>query len=342
MSALVLFTGVLALAAPDGFGSADGKVRAKTPVARPIKRSGPQKETLERKAKEDERRALVISSLELAEGAKIPEGADYAELIERVLKASKVLRLVYAKDCFELECMRKAAAVEQTPHLVFASMSGDRRITLLLNELPGRGLLRQRTTPPLEASDLFETELTTALTDLLGLGSESEGTFEPDAKSAPEPVAGENAAAWAKRRQKINHSTYAVYAGAGLFGLGMTVGTLAAINASQWRNTSYRFEDGAYREQIRGIAQTRAVIADVLLFTGALASGAGYYVQRKAVAGPFGKMTIGWGQDTWREPEPVAAPETTDPGANDPPAKEGINSAGPDFIEPESNEGAQP
>jgi hypothetical protein len=336
MSALLLFSGVLMLAAPDGFGSADGKVRAKTPVARPVKRSGPKKETLNRKAKEDERRALVISSLELAEGAKVPDGADYAQLIEKILRPSKVLRLVYAKDCFDLECMRKAAASEQTSHLVFASMSNDRRITLLLNELPGRGLLRQRTTPPLEASDLFEAELTTALTSLLGLGGATEGTFEPDAQSAPEPVEGEDVAALAKRRQMIQYSTYTVYAGAGLFGLGMTVGTLAAINASQWRDTSYRFEDGAYREQIRGIAQTRAVVADLLLVTGMLASGAGYYTQRKAVAGPFGKMTMGWGQDTWREPEATEdAAQEAEPNAD-------TDSKSPDFVEDEPNEGAQP
>ena len=311
MGAVALVCGSLLLSAPAGFGSADGKVRAKTPVARPVKRSGPKKETLERKAKEDVRQVLVFSDLELAEGAKIPEGADYGAVISAALEGSQKLRLVLAKGCDQLECMRKEAAAVQTNYLVFATMNKDGRITLLLNELPGRGLLKQRSTPPLEASDLFAGELTTALSSLLSLGTDQEGQFSVEAEQAPEPVAGEDVAALTTRKNLIKNSTYTVYAGAGLFGLGLTVGTLAAINAVQWRNTSYRYEDGAYREQIRGIASTRAVIADTLLVSGLIAGGAGYYFQRKAVAGPFGKMTMGWGQDTWREPDP-AAPAASD------------------------------
>ena len=312
MGAVALVCGSLLLSAPAGFGSADGKVRAKTPVARPVKRSGTKKETLERKAKEDARQVLLFSDLELAEGAKIPDGADYGAVISAALEASQTLRLVLAKGCHQLECMRRAAAAIQTNYLVFATMNKEGRITLLLNELPGRGLLKQRSTPPLEASDLFAGELTTALNSLLSLGTDQEGQFSVEVEQAPKPIAGEDVVALGKRTDRIQKSTYAVYAGAGLFGLGLTVGTLAAINAVQWRNTSYRYEDGAYREQIRAIASTRALIADTLLVTGLIAGGTGYYLQRKAVAGPMGKMTIGWGQDTWREPD-SAAPEASDP-----------------------------
>ena len=339
MSAIAMACASLVLSAPAGFGSADGKVRAKTPVARPVKRTGPEKRSLERKAKEDERQALIISDLELSEGAKIPEGASYTEVISSALVSSQKLRLIVAKDCYQLECMRKAAAAAQTNYLVFVTMSSEGRITLLLNELPGRGLLRQRVTPPLEASDSFTSELTTALTSLLSLGTDQEGKFTVEAEQAPEPVAGEDAATLAKRKNLIQNSTYTVYAGGGLVSLGVVVGGLAAINASQWRNTSYRYEDGAYREQIREIASTRALIADTLLVTGLIAGGAGYYLQRKAVAGPFGKMTIGWGQDTWREPDSTPSESVDQPAEG---AQETSGSDQLEAIEPEAKEGAQP
>ena len=102
----------IAVAAPAGYGSADGKVRAKVPVARPIKRSGPKKDTIERKEAADGRRALVVSDLEIAEGASLPAGVDYAELVRSLIEPSKKLRLVFAPNCFALECMRKAAAEE--------------------------------------------------------------------------------------------------------------------------------------------------------------------------------------------------------------------------------------
>ena len=108
-----------------------------------------------------------------------------------------------------------------------------------------------------------------------------------------------------------------MYAGSGVAGIGMLVGMMATINASQWRNTSFRAGDpegeGRYREQIRGIAATRAIVADVLMVTGVLAGGASYYLQRQAVAGPGGQLTLGWGQDTWKEPKAAAV----DPGATD-------------------------
>ena len=325
IGAVIALSGLI-LATPAGFGSADGKVKAKVPVNRPIKRSGPKKETLERKAAEDERAAVVVSDLELQPGAKVPEGVQLEPLLRELMAPSQKLRLVFTPGCTELECLRKAAAAEATNHLIFLSMDSERRVSLLLNELPGRGLLRQRQTPPLEASDRFTEELSAAMSSLLGLGTEQEGRFE--AEAAPEPVAGEDAETLAKRGQLIQNATYTVYAGAGLLGLGLTVGTMAAINASQWRNTSYRFEDGAYREQIRGIAQTRALVADTLLISGLIAGGTGYYLQRKAVAGPAGKLTLGWGQDTWREPEtppdtatssePLAPPESpTTPAAKE-------------------------
>jgi hypothetical protein len=125
------------------------------------------------------------------------------------------------------------------------------------------------------------------------------------------------------------------------------VGALAAINASQWRNTSYRYEDGAYREQIRQIASTRALIADTLLVSGIIAGGTGYYLQRKAVAGPMGKMTIGWGQDTWREPD-SAPTEPSDQSDED--TKPASDADQPETIKPwfnraidsEAKEGARP
>jgi len=339
MTAVALICGSLILSAPAGFGSADGKVRAKTPVARPVKRTGPKKETFERKAKEDERQALVVSDLELTEGAKLPEGASYTEVVLNTLKSSQKLRLIVAKDCYQLECMRKAAAAAQTNYLVFATMNSEGRITLLLNELPGRGLLRQRVTPPLEASDLFTSELTNALTSLLSLGTDQEGEFTVEAEQAPEPVAGEDAATLAKRKNLIQNSTYTVYAGGGLVSLGVVVGALAAINASQWRNTSYRYEDGAYREQIREIASTRALISDTLLVTGLIAGGTGYYLQRKAVAGPMGKMTMGWGQDTWREPDSTPT-ETIDQSAEAPQAPSDSDQS--KATKAETEEGVQP
>ena len=338
MSAVALICGSLILSAPAGFGSADGKVRAKTPVVRPVKRTGPKKETLERKAKRDERQALVVSDLELAEGAKLPEGASYTDVVSTTVNSSQTLRLVLAKNCYQLECMRKAAAAAQTNYLVFATMNKEGRVTLLLNELPGRGLLRQRVTAPLEASDLFTSEVTTALSSLLGLGTDQEGEFTVEAEQAPEPVAGEDAATLSKRNEMIKNSTYTVYAGGGLMSLGVLVGGLAAINASQWRNTSYRYEDGAYREQIRTIASTRAVIADTLLVTGLIAGGTGYYFQRKAVAGPFGKMTIGWGQDTWSEPE--TAPDGSSPTQESADKPSPTNDS--QLVESGSQEGVQP
>ena len=179
----------------------------------------------------------------------------------------------------------------------------------MLNELPGRGLLRKRHTPPLEAADLFSKELNTALSSLLGLGTANEGAFEPDAEATPDPVVGEDAAALARRQTEIRNGTYAVYAGAGLAGLGISIGMLATVNAGQWRDTSFRHNDGAYREEIRQIAAGRAFAADLLLVSGLIAGGAGYYIQRKGVAGPMGEMSLGWGQDTWKEPEATEAPE---------------------------------
>ena len=200
-------------------------------------------------------------------------------------------------------------------------------------------------TNPLEASDLFTSELTNALTSLLSLGTDQEGEFTVEAEKAPKPVAGEDLETLAKRKILIQNSTYTVYAGAGLFGLGLTVGMLAAINTSQWRNTSYRHEDGAYREQIREIASTRALISDTLLVTGLIAGGTGYYLQRKAVAGPMGKMTFGWGQDTWREPdslpaEPAELADPTDLPKEVTSEPAGVNQLGAN--EAGSKQGAQP
>jgi hypothetical protein len=296
------------LAAPAGYDSADGKVRAKVPIARPVKRSGPKKETVGRKELLDDRRALVVSALELEPGASAPEGTDFAALVAGELKTSKALRLVMAENCVALDCMRKVAAAQESVHLMFATLGADGRLTLLLNELPGRGLLRKRVSAPLEAKDQFDAETIAALRSILGLGSPKEGLFEPDPKVVQKPFVSEDLAAADARQKRIEAGTYTVYAGAGLFGLGLSLGMMATINASQWRSMSFRNGDGAYREQIRGVASGRALASDLLLVGGLLAGGGGYYWQRRAVAGPGGAMTAGWGQDTWQEPEPETEP----------------------------------
>jgi hypothetical protein len=296
------------LAAPSGYGSADGKVGAKVPVARPVKRSGPKKDTVGRKEAVDSRRAVVVSALELEPGATLPEGADFAALVAGELKTSTILRLVAAENCVALDCMRKVAAAEQSVHLMFASLAADGRLTLLLNELPGRGLLRKRVTAPLEAKDQFDAEVKAALRSILGLGTIEEGVFKVDPQVVLKPVVSEDLAAADARQKRIEAGTYTVYAGAGLFGLGLSLGMMATVNASQWRSMSFRNGDGAYREQIRGVASGRAFAADLLLVSGLLAGGGGYFWQRRAVAGPGGAMTVGWGQDTWKEPEPEPEP----------------------------------
>ena len=58
-----------------------GRSKRSVPINRPIKRSGPKKETLERKAAEDERAAVVVSDLELQPGAKVPEGVQLEPLL---------------------------------------------------------------------------------------------------------------------------------------------------------------------------------------------------------------------------------------------------------------------
>ena len=176
IGAVIALSG-LVLATPAGFGSADGKVKAKVPVNRPIKRSGPKKETLERKAAEDERPPSWSATWSCSRARRCPKGCSSSPSLRELMTPSQKLRLVFTPGCTELECLRKAAAAEATNHLIFLSMDSERRVSLLLNELPGRGLLRQRQTPPLEASDRFTEELSAAMSSLLGLGTEQEGRF---------------------------------------------------------------------------------------------------------------------------------------------------------------------
>jgi hypothetical protein len=295
----------LTIATPAGFGSADRKIKAKTPVVRPVKRKigAEQRDAVARKEAVDARLAVVVSDLALDPGATLPEDVDFAALVRAVLKPSTKLRLVFLAGCTELACCRAQAAAQKTAIIVLNTLGADGRVQLLLNELPGQGLLKQRQTKPLEARDRFDAAVQGALSDLLAIGTDNEAIFSREITEEAPKFVGETAAQSKARAGRIRSTTYGVMAGAGLTGLGLIIGAVATLNASQWRATSYRHTDGLFREQLRRTTEGRAFIADLLLTTGVVTAGAGYYLQRSAVAGPGGKMTLGWGQDTWKAPE---------------------------------------
>ncbi|HBU48909.1 MAG TPA: hypothetical protein DEB46_11420 [Myxococcales bacterium] len=298
-------------AAPDAYGSKDGKIKAKTPLER---RAGPaERAALARDESKavDLRIPVLIGNLPQVDLERLPEGVDLGTLIDIVLASSQKLRPVYVVDCVEAECLRQRANTELSNHLrdlaateggvskdgsivavsaeakardrlavISMSLDKERRLTLILAETPGRGLLGQIVSDPLEAKDIFETAFRDGLTRLLRLGLEDEGQLVPIEAPDTLAVQGEPAHVLAFRQDLKAKSKYGLYGGAGVAGLGLALGLYATVNAYRWRRLSYR--ESEYREQFRSAVAGQAVLADVLILGGGAVAGAAYWARGHA------------------------------------------------------------
>ena len=314
MTALLLSAVFLAppiLSAPDAYGSKDGRIKAKNPLERRARKA--EREALKRDASEgnDLRVPIVIGNLPEADLARLPEGVDLASLIAEAFAMSQKIRPVYVLDCSDADCLGDRAGRELSKHVseleaseggvaedgsivsvsaaakardslgvIILSLDADRRLTMILSETPGRGLLGEMVSAPLEAKDIFDDAFRAGLTRLLKLGSPDEGNLEPVAKAPETGAQGEPAHVLAYRQNLKAKSRYGIYGGAGAAGIGFVLGLYATVNAYRWRRLSY--QESEYREQFRGAVSGQALMADLLMIGGGAVAGASYWARGHA------------------------------------------------------------
>ncbi len=298
-------------AAPDAYGSKDGRIKAKNPLERRAGKA--EREALDRAPSDtvDLRVPVLFGTLPKADLARLPDGVDLAALIAELLRDSKTLRSVYVVDCIESECLNQRAGQELSKHLselvateggvsedgsivavsaeakarnrlgvISLSLDEDRRLTMILSETPGRGLLGQVVTAPLEAKDIFDASFGKGIGHLLRLGTPDEGLLEPVEDPVAAATQGEPAHVLAYRQNLKAKSKYGIYGGAGAAGLGVVLGLYATVNAYRWRRLSYR--EPEYREQFRSAVSGQAVFADILMIGGGAVAGAAYWARGHA------------------------------------------------------------
>jgi hypothetical protein len=279
-------------AAPDGFQSRDRRIKARTPIKRSNKKKTPARDTVQRKpspATVDPRRPVVIGDLQQVKGVAAPTGADLKAAIAAAFVDAKAIRPLFRSACADQACLEQAAAGAETQTVVMLVFGADKVLTATLIELPGRGVLRTHASPPLEAADRFHQAVVAGLQSVLQIGTEREGTLEPEAIVE---AAGESAEELARRKLWTDSAKKGLWVGAGATGLGITLGLVATINHSQWRNSTFRHGVG-HRDLVRDTAYGRAVAADVLMVSGALLTGASYLVQRRYQhATPFSEAPV--------------------------------------------------
>jgi hypothetical protein len=268
-------------AAPDGFGSRDGRIKARTPIERSGAQSkGAVREAVTRKpgpAAVDPRRAVIVGDLDRAKGTSAPPGSDLKAAIAEAFVEAESIRPLFRSACADQACLEQAAATAETRAVVLLVFGADQVLTVTLAELPGRGVLRTVVSAPLEAGDRFDRAVVDGLRAVLQIGTPQEGALEVEAVAE---VAGETEQELAQRERLTDLARKGLWAGAGAAGLGVTLGLVATINHSQWRNSTFR-HGVEHRDTVRGAAYGRAVAADVLMVTGALVAGASYVVQRR-------------------------------------------------------------